>query len=254
MALVGVFEELGLGRLAEAARDPSLSGGVDLAQELTSRAGLAQQLRALLGRAGSIELIGAVLADSLGLTDVCLADLRNARALLVASEPERERLAAVVREILPAREELRAVLLISCELGSLFALSVLEEVGTAAGRLRALREAEEQALESSIGRASALLAGQPGTQEELVRGLEQESDLLRYLSLSDERIRPELEALLGGGTSEEELSLGATRLTMLHEEFHVRRVNALRRAGLGLALAQRAAELHGGAVRAGWGC
>jgi len=109
-------------------------------------------------------------------------------------------------------------------------------------------------LESSIGYASELLSGRKELHGTLTSELERRAEVLRYVSLSDEDLRPELEVLLGGGETEEERSLGTTRLTMLQEEFHVRRVNALRRAGLGLADAQKIAELHGGAVRSSWGC
>ncbi len=252
MSVESLLENLGLQELSRALRTAREEGAMGLNEMVRGRS--AQKARRILGRACSVELVGAAVASSLGLKDVSEMNLRHAGVMLSASEPEAERLRALIEHALGAGEGARAVVLISSSLGTLFAISLLEEAGLQAEGLKRMREEEETVLESSIGHASLLLSGRKELHDAVVSELEERAELLRYLSFSEEDLRPDLEALLGGGETEEERSLGATRLTMLQEEFHVRRVNALRRAGLGLAVAQRVSELHGGVVRGAWGC
>ncbi len=252
MSVESLLEELGLRDFSGALRAAREQGVIGI-DELT-RGRPAQRVRRLLGRAGSVELVGAAVAASLGLREISEAGLRHAILMLSSSEPEADRLRALLEQVLKAGPGSRAVVLISSSLGTLLALSLLEEAGLLVGGLRRFREEEESVLESSIGHASTLLSGRTELHDLLVSELEKRAELLRYVSLSDDDLRSELEVLLGGGETEEERSLGATRLTMIQEEFHVRRVNALRRAGLGLAASQKVAELHGGAVRSSWGC
>ncbi len=252
MAIESVLEDLGLQGLLGALRAVKGQVAMGLDELVRSRSG--QRVRRLLGRTGSVELIGAAVASSLAVSEVSEADLRHACLMLAVSEPEVERLRALIEQALGAGEGARAVILISSSLGTLSALSILEEARLLSEGLRWLREEEEKVLESSIGYASQLLSGRRELHDTLTSELERRAELLRYVSLSDDDLRPELEVLLGGGETEEERSLGTTRLTMLQEEFHVRRVNALRRAGLGLVDAQKIAELHGGTVRSSWGC
>jgi hypothetical protein len=252
LSVESLLEDLGLQELSRVLRTAREEGAVGLDELVRGRS--AQMVRRLLGRACSVELVGAAVASSLGLKEVSETNLRHAGVMLSASEPEAEKLRALIERALGAGEGARAVVLITSSLGTLFAISLLEEAGLQAEGLRRIREEEEAVLESSIGHASSLLSGRKELHDTLVSELEERAELLRYISLSEDVLRPDLEALLGGGETEEERSLGATRLTMLQEEFHVRRVNALRKAGLGLAAAQRVSELHGGTVRGAWGC
>jgi len=252
MSVESLLEDLGLRGLSGTLRAAKERGATDLGELVRGR--FAQRVRRLLGRTCSVELMGAAVASSLGLREISEADLRHAGLMLAVSEPEADRLRALLGQALGAGEGARAVMLVSSSMGTLSALSLLEEAGLLSEGLRRLREEEEKVLESSIGYASQLLSGRKEVHGTLTSELERRAEVLRYVSLSDEDLRPELEVLLGGGETEEERSLGTTRLTMLQEEFHVRRVNALRRAGLGLADAQKVAELHGGTVRGAWGC
>jgi hypothetical protein len=252
LSVESLLEDLGLQGLSSTLRAVREQGAMGLDELVRGRS--AQRVRRLLGRAGSVELVGAAVASSLGLKEISETDLRHAGLMLSASEPEAERLRVLIEQALGAREGARVVVLISSSLGTLFAISLLEEAGLPVEGLRRLREEEETVLESSIGHASSLLSGRQELHDLLVSELEERSELLRYISFSEDDLRPDLEALLGGGETEEERSLGTTRLTMLQEEFHVRRVNLLRKSGLGLAAAQRVSELHGGTVRGSWGC
>ncbi len=252
MSVESLLDDFGLHELSDALRALRGKGAAGL--EGLFGGPSSQLVRGILGRASSVELVGASLAHSLGLREVSELDLRHAGLLLSASEPEEGRLREMLGQALRTGAEVRAVLLISSSLGTLFALSLLEEAGQTVDLLRRVREEEEEVLEASIRNASQHFAGREGLQEALISELEKLSDLLRYISMTDEDLRVGLEALLGGGETEAERSLGSARLTMLQEEFHVRRVNALRRAGFGLAAAQRIAELHGGTVRGAWGC
>jgi hypothetical protein len=88
LSVESLLEDLGLQELSRALRTAREEGAVGIEEMVRGRS--AQKARRVLGRACSVELVGAAVASSLGLNEVSEMNLRHAGFMLSASEPEAE--------------------------------------------------------------------------------------------------------------------------------------------------------------------
>ncbi|MEN3047383.1 MAG: hypothetical protein ABDH63_01185 [Candidatus Caldarchaeales archaeon] len=208
----------------------------------------------LIGRQALVESHEVVLALGLGLRELAELDARHAAVLVRFVGPEG--LEAQVGGLGgPWQVEggaASAVLLAFAKLASLMCSEVLSESGVRSEALSRVAREESESIEALIGSVGRSLVG--SAQAGLFGALQGLRPLLERWFLVEGEANRAASVLLGGGTSEDSVELGSGRLASIQEEFHLRRVNALRSMGLDLLEAQKIAELPGGTVKPGWGC
>ncbi|MDW8041947.1 MAG: hypothetical protein RMJ75_03970 [Nitrososphaerota archaeon] len=208
----------------------------------------------VIARQALIELHSVVLALASDNEDIAEIDAGHSTALVGAVGVEEFNM-QVVRlggswSVGPG--VLTTVLLVLSKLASLQASSILEESGVRFELVSRIAREDGESLERLRTRADRSLVGSAST--ELLERLQGTGGLMARWYMTDEEASREVSILLGGGKSAESVELGAGRFNSIQEEYHLKRVNALRSMGFDLLMAQKVAELPGGTVKAGWGC
>ena len=91
-------------------------------------------------------------------------------------------------------------------------------------------------------------------ESEYVEAVQRNAALPRLASALGDDAVERLAPLLGEGSGEAQLELGRQKITFMHEDMFVSRVNLLRKTGFSLLASQKIAEAVGGSVKAGVGC
>lgn len=208
----------------------------------------------LIARQALVESHEVVLAMVLGQRELAELDARHAVELVRFVGPEglKAQVGGVGGPWQVEGGAASVVLLAFAKLASLMCSEVLIESGVKSEALRRVAKEESESFEALVGSVGKSLVG--SATSGLFGALQGLRPLLERWFLVDGDADRAASVLLGGGTSEDSVELGSGRLSSVQEEFHLRRVNALRSMGLDLLEAQKVAELPGGTVKPGWGC